>query len=506
MDPHDWFIAWKLLSDSYPVMVSSLCTFGIIDFVLFFFVGQLEVENTIDVFAGVSLAQMFGNVTVLSLLWGLASAVETLASQANGAGKYREVGIIVQRSILLVGISAVPLAFIWLGATTVFAHFGITPSVCDIIQTCLYVRLFELPGNVLICSLECFLTAIGITTPLLYANVALNGVFALLCFISVYVLDYSYVGIAWAHVIATYCCCIVEIWLSVEHEKVWSLLFQQQLSWREALCDLHACWIFMSLGFYGAIMLCCEWWAYELLTLLAGSLGTPQVAAQSIIFATINIIYSVPYGMGTMVTSGIGNHLGRGEIELAKRLCVVAYYNVIVLEVLLSLGVYYLCNQYLHLYTSDPTVLDITVQAIPLVTALVICDGLQTTGSSVLKGAGKQDIGAVVNFISFYLIGLPLSWYSCFRLNHGVTGLVFGMAVANLLQVILHAVMFYVGSGDIFVYDADLLEEGECVQYPDNRLYIPVGDLDVGCDCNHSTVELLCHEQSSSLSGSSIFV
>ena len=38
------------------------------------------------VFAGVSLANMFVNVTCLSLLIGMSSAVETLGSQHNGAG------------------------------------------------------------------------------------------------------------------------------------------------------------------------------------------------------------------------------------------------------------------------------------------------------------------------------------------------------------------------------------------------------------------------------------
>lgn len=38
------------------------------------------------VFAGISLANMFANVTCLSLLIGMSSAVETLGSQHNGAG------------------------------------------------------------------------------------------------------------------------------------------------------------------------------------------------------------------------------------------------------------------------------------------------------------------------------------------------------------------------------------------------------------------------------------
>jgi hypothetical protein len=40
------------------------------------------------VFAAVSLANMFANVSCMSVLIGMSGAVETLASQSNGAGIY----------------------------------------------------------------------------------------------------------------------------------------------------------------------------------------------------------------------------------------------------------------------------------------------------------------------------------------------------------------------------------------------------------------------------------
>jgi len=40
------------------------------------------------VFAGISLGNMFANVTCFSLLIGMSSAIETLGSQHNGAGMY----------------------------------------------------------------------------------------------------------------------------------------------------------------------------------------------------------------------------------------------------------------------------------------------------------------------------------------------------------------------------------------------------------------------------------
>eukprot|EP00596_Hydrurales_sp_CCMP1899_P009553 CAMPEP_0119036386 /NCGR_PEP_ID=MMETSP1177-20130426/4087_1 /TAXON_ID=2985 /ORGANISM="Ochromonas sp, Strain CCMP1899" /LENGTH=167 /DNA_ID=CAMNT_0006996213 /DNA_START=300 /DNA_END=800 /DNA_ORIENTATION=+ len=51
--------------------------------------------NESTVFAGISLANMFANVSCMSLMIGMSSAVETLASQHNGAKRYQQVGIIL---------------------------------------------------------------------------------------------------------------------------------------------------------------------------------------------------------------------------------------------------------------------------------------------------------------------------------------------------------------------------------------------------------------------------
>jgi hypothetical protein len=48
---------------------------------------------------------MFANVSCLSILIVMSSAVEILGSQHNGAGNYKEVGIVLQRSILILMIT-----------------------------------------------------------------------------------------------------------------------------------------------------------------------------------------------------------------------------------------------------------------------------------------------------------------------------------------------------------------------------------------------------------------
>ena len=82
-------------------------------FINLFFAGQYNV----DVFAGVSLANMFANISHVSLIVGMSGAVETLGSQLNGAENYRMVGVVLQRSILILATMSVPILAMWYYAT-----------------------------------------------------------------------------------------------------------------------------------------------------------------------------------------------------------------------------------------------------------------------------------------------------------------------------------------------------------------------------------------------------
>lgn len=47
----------------------------------------------------------------------------------------------------------------------------------------------------------------------------------------------------------------------------------------------------------------------------------------------------------------------------------------------------------------------------------------------MVRGAGRQTIGAITNFISYWLLGLPLAALLAFRLHLGIHGLWIGLLV-----------------------------------------------------------------------------
>lgn len=51
-------------------------------------------------------------------------------------------------------------------------------------------------------------------------------------------------------------------------------------------------------------------------------------------------------------------------------------------------------------------------------------------------GAGQQYIGAIVSFVGYYIIGLPLGVVIGFKTDLGLFGIWIGMTVAVISQVV----------------------------------------------------------------------
>ena len=53
----------------------------------------------------------------------------------------------------------------------------------------------------------------------------------------------------------------------------------------------------------------------------------------------------------------------------------------------------------------------------------------------MLRGAGRQYIGAITKFISYWIIGLPVGITLALKTNWGVVGMWSGLTIGNIAQV-----------------------------------------------------------------------
>lgn len=63
---------------------------------------------------------------------------------------------------------------------------------------------------------------------------------------------------------------------------------------------------------------------------------------------------------------------------------------------------------YARIFNDDEDVVRLTAEVMPYVALFQIADGLNGSCGGVLRGMGRQHVGAVVNLVSYYGGALPL--------------------------------------------------------------------------------------------------
>lgn len=173
-------------------------------------------------------------------------------------------------------------------------------------------------------------------------------------------------------------------------------------------------------------------WAFEIVALLAGRLGDVPLAAQSIIMTADQVLNTLPFGIGVAASARIGNLLG-SQLPAHARISThasVALASMVGAAVLV--GMMSTREIFGYLFTDDVEVVKLVADVLPYVAAFQIADGwaqrylsskpnllLQwmlirpffDSCGGVLRGMGKQEIGAGVNLVSYYLVALPIGYW-----------------------------------------------------------------------------------------------
>jgi MATE family multidrug resistance protein len=88
---------------------------------------------------------------------------------------------------------------------------------------------------------------------------------------------------------------------------------------------------------------------------------------------------------------------------------------------------------FIRLYTREVTVIAIGSQLLGVAAAFQLFDGLQVTTTGALRGLGETRAPMVISLIGYWISGLPLAWWLCFRAGYGVIGLWLGLAASLCL-------------------------------------------------------------------------
>ncbi|KAK4720506.1 hypothetical protein R3W88_010739 [Solanum pinnatisectum] len=392
--------------------------------------GQLYLSST-------AIAVSLATVTGLTLLLGMASALETLCGQAYGAKQYKKIGTQTYTAIFCLFIVCIPLSMLWIYIGRLLVFIGQDPQISHEAGRFIMCLIPTLFGSAALQPLVRYYLMQSMILPLIISSCVTIAIHVPLCWVLVYHTGFKNIGAAFAMDIS--------IWLNVTILASYMRFSPACEKTRVPISSeiFHGTKEFFRFAIPSAVMICLEGWSFEFIVLLSGLLPNPKLETSvlSVCLNTIATLYSIPYGLSSAVSTRVSNELGSGNPQRA-RISVFAVMLLTVMEAILISATLFGCrNIFGYIYNSEMEVVNYVAKIAPLLSLSVIMDALQASLSGVARGCGWQHIGAYINLASFYLFGIPIALLLGFWLELRGKGLWIGILCGATLQTILLSII-----------------------------------------------------------------
>ncbi|KAH6803674.1 MATE efflux family protein, partial [Perilla frutescens var. frutescens] len=380
--------------------------------------------------SGVAVATSLTTVTGLSLVFGMASALETLCGQAFGAEQYEKLGVYNNASIICLLLVCLPLSLLWIFMENLLIFIGQDPSISNEAGRYAIWLIPALFGYAILQSLIRYLQTQSLIVPMIWSSIAALLFHIPACWALVFKAELGTAGAAVA-IGFSYWFNVILLLLYVNYSptcKRTRAPFDKEvlLSMRE----------FTRFALPSAVMVCLEWWSFEMLVLLSGLLPNPQLETSvlSICLLIASLHYFIPYSIGAAASTRVSNELGAGCSERARASVYAASFlsiaeAIVACTLLLSLG-----NLVGYAFSNEEEVVDYLRELIPFVCLVLAMDCIQAVLSGVARGCGWQHLGAYVNLGAYYLVGLPAAVVLGFVFHLRGKGLWLGLNMGSFMQ------------------------------------------------------------------------
>jgi MATE family multidrug resistance protein len=206
--------------------------------------------------------------------------------------------------------------------------------------------------------------------------------------------------------------------------------------WSRRAFDLHALGRIVGLGLPVGIQWGLELWAFQVATLMSGTLGASQLAAHTVAINLVSVSFMVPLGISMATVTRVGNLIGESKNRRAQLVSRVAFGMSAGFMVLSAALILILRYPLVGLYSRDAAVIALAASILPIGAAFQIFDGTQVVGGGILRGMGRTRPAAVFNLVAYWVLALPLGWWLAFPLGMGLHGIWWGMAAGLALAAI----------------------------------------------------------------------
>jgi multidrug resistance protein, MATE family len=368
---------------------------------------------------------------------GLLIGLDTLVSQSFGAGHREDCHTSLVNGIYLSFAIAPFLAIpVWI-IPSYFEWFGVTHEVAVLAAPYMRTLSAGLVPLLLYFTLRRTLQGMSMVRPITFALVTAN----VINFLGNYIFVFGKFGAPALGVtgsgIAT---CISRGYLALV--LVAYLLWYDHKNKTELLNtplqpDLGRIRKLVTLGLPAAIQITSEVAVFALVATLIARLGAVAQAGHQIALNTVAFTYMVPLGLSSAAAVRVGQALGRRDPVGARNAGNTAILLGASFMATMSIVLVVFPRYIARVYTADEAVIHAAVTLLAAGAAFQLFDGIQAVATGALRGTGDTRTPMMCHFSAYWLMGLPLGAYLCFRRHLGALGLWIGLSLSLILIGIL---------------------------------------------------------------------
>lgn len=425
------------LTIGLPVIIAQLLQMSM-NFVDTVMAGNLSAHDLAAVAVGGAIFMPF-----MMLAAGILMAVTPIVAQLVGGRNFKEIGVNVRQALWLSLMLAVPIFFIIRNLTFVMHLLEVTPSIIPLAQGYLDAISWGVFGIAGYMALRFFNEGMSATRPAMYF--ALLGV--VVNVIANYILMYGKlgfpelgaIGCGYASALVGYVMFLGMLIFTMRYQPYQR--FEIFSTWR--MPEWSYLKEFLQVGVPIGLSSTMEVSMFALVSLLMGSLSAVAVAGHQVAINFSAMTFMVPFGLSTAITTRVGNAIGKQKMHEARRRGYVGIALATGFMSLTAVIMYLFPDLITSMYTQDAQVQNVAISLLYMAAIFQISDGLQVSGYGALRGLKDTTIPMIVNFIAYWMVGLPLGYYLGIIQQIGPQGLWMGLIAGLTIAAILHNIRFY---------------------------------------------------------------
>lgn len=428
----------RTLELASPVMIGLVASFGM-NFIDTVMAGRLPQKD-------IALAALATGGAVWSAMLmftiGILMALQPIVAQLDGAGRKAEAGVVGRQALWLAVAMSIPFFILMNQGGAVLGAFGVDASIIPVADGYLDAIAWGAPGICLVFLLRFFSEGTGHTKPTMYIgllgvmlNIPLN-----------WVLMFGKLGMPALGAKGCGYATSIVIWLQVlllfayirNHRHFKGFDAFDRLDWpdTERIREL------LHIGLPIAVTIFVEGSLFVGAAILIGRLGPVPTAGHLVAINFSALLFMIPLGLASAVTTRVGNAIGRGDPKAARYAGLIGLLIVLCTQSISASVMVFLPGWIVGIYTSDPAISVVAVSLLFYAAIFQFPDGIQICSAGALRGLKDTKVPMVFNIISYWLIGMTLGYYMTFNMGLGPAGMWVGMIAGLSAGALLMSTRF----------------------------------------------------------------